>query len=269
VLRRLGLPPRGAVTKPRSCLSWGCALPRPRLRCPCLVPLPLPLRRQDVSLLLSRGAPDAHREAIVLREGAMALKLEAGRLARTEMLARQKVAYVERVNAELSELIEKCDADALAAQVGRLAGHRRGKSDSFPSPVEGLPHAPMALAHGSPRSGPLLCCRPPPGGAGGRQGSAVAPHGHAAGRGADAVGCTANARAPQTCHEPAGFNTHPHSTASPALLHRQSRCRSATGACLRSSRRPGRPPPSSGRRRRSAGAGAAAAGMAWRQAPAR
>ena len=29
-----------------------------------------------------------------------------------------QVAYVERVNAELSEALERCDADALAAQVG-------------------------------------------------------------------------------------------------------------------------------------------------------
>jgi hypothetical protein len=42
-------------------------------------------------MLLSKGIPDAHREAIGLREAAMGLKLEAGRLARAEMLTRQKV----------------------------------------------------------------------------------------------------------------------------------------------------------------------------------
>lgn len=46
---------------------------------------------QDVSLLLSKAPSEAHREAAALREAQAALKLEAGRLGRAEMVMRQKV----------------------------------------------------------------------------------------------------------------------------------------------------------------------------------
>jgi hypothetical protein len=46
---------------------------------------------QDASLLLSKGAPEAHREAAALREAQVALRLEAGRLGRAERMMRQKV----------------------------------------------------------------------------------------------------------------------------------------------------------------------------------
>jgi hypothetical protein len=127
--------------------------------------------KQEISTLLQKGGSDAHREAAALREAQLGLKLEAGRVARSEMMMRQKVigdgtgqlglrrthsrratvgpalhrlprrvslpskplrappqvAFVERVNAELSELLERCDADALAAQ-GALEGDKAALS---------------------------------------------------------------------------------------------------------------------------------------------
>jgi hypothetical protein len=130
---------------------------RPPLMPPPPQNRPIP---QDVAALLSKAPSEAHREAAALREAQLALKLEAGRLGRAEMMMRQKVqdglrttclalhllpfccvqechtpiikkpaanneqptllqvAYVERVNCELSEMMERCDADAMAAQVG-------------------------------------------------------------------------------------------------------------------------------------------------------
>lgn len=67
---------------------------------------------------------DAHREAAALKEQQLVLKLEAGKLGRAELLMRQKVGYLERVNAELSELLEKCDAEALSQQGGLQAEKR-------------------------------------------------------------------------------------------------------------------------------------------------
>lgn len=61
--------------------------------------LPLSTRTQDVSSLLTKGAPEAAREALALREAAVGLKLEAGRLGRSEMMMRQKVGACMHVRA--------------------------------------------------------------------------------------------------------------------------------------------------------------------------
>ncbi|WIA18956.1 hypothetical protein OEZ85_003625 [Tetradesmus obliquus] len=79
---------------------------------------------EDVRLLLSRGVSEVHREAAALKEQQLVLKLEAGKLTRAELLMRQKVGYLERVNAELCELLEKCDAEALSQQ-GSLTAEKR------------------------------------------------------------------------------------------------------------------------------------------------
>jgi hypothetical protein len=59
---------------------------------------------------------DAHKEAAALKEQQLALKVDAGKLSRAELLMKQKVGYLERVNAELCELLEKCDVEALSQQ---------------------------------------------------------------------------------------------------------------------------------------------------------
>lgn len=74
--------------------------------------------------LLARGVSDVYREAAALKEQQLVLKLEAGKLSRAELLLRQKVGYLERVNAELCELLEKCDAEALTQQGGLQAEKR-------------------------------------------------------------------------------------------------------------------------------------------------
>ncbi|KAF8064552.1 hypothetical protein HT031_003352 [Scenedesmus sp. PABB004] len=79
---------------------------------------------EDVQSLLARGASDVQREAAALKQQHVALRLEAGRLGRAELLLRQKVAYLERVNAELCELLERGDAEALAAAGGLQAEKR-------------------------------------------------------------------------------------------------------------------------------------------------
>lgn len=63
---------------------------------------------QDVGALLRKGVGEAVRDAARLHEQLMQLRVERGRLQREEVLMREKVAYVERVNAELHELLEKC-----------------------------------------------------------------------------------------------------------------------------------------------------------------
>eukprot|EP00878_Enallax_costatus_P003415 GHUV01003625.1.p1 GENE.GHUV01003625.1~~GHUV01003625.1.p1 ORF type:complete len:1706 (+),score=714.87 GHUV01003625.1:54-5120(+) len=79
---------------------------------------------EDIQSLLSRGVSDAHREAAALKQQQLVLKLEAGKLSRAELLMRQKVNYLERVNAELSELLEKSDVEALNQQGGLQAEKR-------------------------------------------------------------------------------------------------------------------------------------------------
>lgn len=74
--------------------------------------------------MLARGVSEAHREAAALKEQQIVMKLEAGKLSRAELMMRQKVGYLERVNAELCELLEKCDVEAISQQ-GELQAEKR------------------------------------------------------------------------------------------------------------------------------------------------
>ncbi len=62
---------------------------------------------QDLAALSGKGAGEVARDAARLHEQCMQLRMERGKLQREEVLLREKVYYVERVNAELHELIEK------------------------------------------------------------------------------------------------------------------------------------------------------------------
>ncbi len=64
-------------------------------------------REQDLGSLLGKGVSEVVRDAARLHEQLLQLRLERGKLQREEVLLREKVHYVERVNAELHELIEK------------------------------------------------------------------------------------------------------------------------------------------------------------------
>lgn len=79
---------------------------------------------QDVRTLLARGGSDVAREAAALKEQQLVLKLESGKLNRGQLLLRQKVAYLEAVNAELCEMLEAGDVDAAALQGGLTAEKR-------------------------------------------------------------------------------------------------------------------------------------------------
>jgi len=57
--------------------------------------------------MLARSPSDVAREAASLKEALMLSKLEAGRAARSELLIRQKVSYLERVNAELADMLDR------------------------------------------------------------------------------------------------------------------------------------------------------------------
>jgi len=62
---------------------------------------------QDVGTLLRKGVGEVVRDAARLHEQMLQMRIERGRLQREELLVREKVTFVERVNAELHELIEK------------------------------------------------------------------------------------------------------------------------------------------------------------------
>lgn len=66
------------------CQCTGCRLSQ--LYLPCMA-----LLQQDVETLLSKSVSDVYREAAALKEQQVALKLESGKLARAELLMKQKV----------------------------------------------------------------------------------------------------------------------------------------------------------------------------------
>ncbi|KAG1678296.1 hypothetical protein FOA52_013917 [Chlamydomonas sp. UWO 241] len=81
----------------------------------------------EVEGLLKRGTSEVVRDAARLNETLMQMRLERGKLAREEVLLREKVHYVERVNAELHELLERYEAEFFQHQL-QLEGDRQSEA---------------------------------------------------------------------------------------------------------------------------------------------
>ncbi|GFH14227.1 uncharacterized protein HaLaN_10243 [Haematococcus lacustris] len=102
---------------------------------------------EDVGSLLQKGVSEVVRDAARLHEQLLQLRLERGKMQREEVLVREKLHYVERVNAELHELLEKYEAEffqqqlALEADKATALAQARGLQDEMARLHERLVHA--------------------------------------------------------------------------------------------------------------------------------
>ncbi|KXZ56705.1 hypothetical protein GPECTOR_1g635 [Gonium pectorale] len=71
---------------------------------------------EDMASLANRGPSELAREVARLGEQLLQLRLEKGKLSREDMLLKEKVHYLERVNAELHDLLEKYEAEYFQSQ---------------------------------------------------------------------------------------------------------------------------------------------------------
>ncbi|GAX75484.1 hypothetical protein CEUSTIGMA_g2927.t1 [Chlamydomonas eustigma] len=83
--------------------------------------------KEEVDALSKRNTSEVVREAARLNEVLVQLRLERGKLQREEVLLREKVHYVERVNAELHELLERYEAEFFQHQL-QLEGDRQAEA---------------------------------------------------------------------------------------------------------------------------------------------
>ena len=103
------------------------SLRRPLLPLPPPCPAPPTCPSQEVEALGKRNTSEVIREAARLNESVVALRLERGKLAREEVLLREKVHYVERVNAELHELLERYEGEFFQHQL-QLEGDKQAEA---------------------------------------------------------------------------------------------------------------------------------------------